>query len=32
MGDKEFNGDIEEVFEFWWEDYDGDIEEEKKGK
>ena len=30
MGDKEFNGDIEEGFKFWWEDYDGDIEEERR--
>ena len=29
MGDKEFNGDKEEQV-FWWEDYDGDIEEEKR--
>ena len=28
MGDKEFNGDIEEGFKYWWEYYDGDIEEE----
>ena len=27
--DKEFNGDEEEGFKFWWEDYDGDIEEER---
>ena len=30
MGDKEFNGDKEEGFKFWWEDYDGDIEEERR--
>ena len=30
MGDKEFNGDKEEGFKFWWEDYDGDIEEEER--
>ena len=31
MGDKEFNGVKEEGFKFWWEDYDGDIEEERRG-
>ena len=30
MGDKEFNGDKEEGFKFWWDDYDGDIEEERR--
>ena len=30
MGDKKFNGDIEEGFKYWWEDYDGDKEEEKR--
>ena len=30
MGDKDFNGDIEEGFKYWWEDYDGDIEEERR--
>ena len=30
MGDKEFNGDIEEGFKYWWKDYNGDIEEERR--
>ena len=30
MGDKEFNGDMEEGLKPWLEDYDGDIEEEKR--
>ena len=30
MGDKEFNGDIKEDPRAWWEDYDGDIEEERR--
>ena len=30
MGNKEFNGDIEEGLKPWWEDYDGDIEEERR--
>ena len=30
MGDKDFNGDIEEGFKYWWDDYDGDIEEERR--
>ena len=32
MGDKDFNedNDFNEDFKFWWEDSDGDIEEERR--
>ena len=30
MRDKDFNGDTEKDIKPWWEDYDGDIEEERR--